>query len=150
MSGGKAGALYSLAHRKANALNALRAMAEELLSCLNENQEDEGLDNALSILEARGKKLKEIELLDQRMAFLADSGYTPEAAEARRVAAEGETIEALLRLIQGLDEQTSQRLYALQASLMESLKEVKDGQRSIQAYAPLPEEEEGRQVDTLR
>lgn len=145
------GAMYPLAHQKANELSAMKAISEEVVFRLVQlEDEEEQLAAVFPLLEARGIRMQAVDQLDKRMAFLEDSGYEPHADEARRIALEQGTMLALLRSIQALDAQGIKALEEAKERLTESMKEVRDGQRSIQAYAPLPEEEEGRQVDTLR
>lgn len=150
MKSGEQGALYYLAHQKANELSALKAISEEMVSKLSQGIEDEELDALAPLFQARAQGQEAIDLLDKRMGFLVDSGYEPEAAEAERVAMEQGTIRALLIGIQGLDERAMQALTQAQAELMENMKDVRDWQKSLQAYAPPQDPEEGLQVDTLR
>ena len=145
--------MYSLAHQKANELSAMKAISEEMVCGLakeDEGNEGEGFSGLPALLQARGERIAAIDQLDKRFAFLQDSGYEPQEAEAARIALEQGTIRALLKAIQALDAQTGQALNAQKESLAESMKEVRDWQKSLQAYAGPPEEEEGRQVDTLR
>lgn len=150
MKSAELGALYHLVHQKANELSALQAISQEMVSRLGEGVEDEQLDALAPLLQARAKGQAAIDLLDKRMAFLADSGYEPKAAEAERLAMEQGTIRALLINIQGLDTQAMQTLAQAQAELMENMKDVRDWQKSLQAYAQPQDPEEGIQVDTLR
>lgn len=145
--------MYSLAHQKANELSAMKAISEEMVCGLakeDEGNEGEGFSGLPALLQARGERIAAIDQLDKRFAFLQDSGYEPQEAEAARIALEQGTIRALLKAIQALDAQAGQALNAQKESLAESMKEVRDWQKSLQAYAGPPEEEEGRQVDTLR
>ena len=149
-SGGK-GTLYNLAHQKTNALSAIKSLSEEMVSRLaHAGENDEQFYGALSLLEARSKQMETVDQLDRRMDFLRDSGYVLQKGEAERIALERGTIFALIGSIQALDRQGIETLEKARERLMESMKEIKDGQRSLKAYTPLPEEEEGRQVDTLR
>lgn len=145
--------MYSLAHQKANELSAMKAISEEVVSRLakeNEGDEGEALSGLPALLQARRERMAAIDQLDTRFAFLQNSGYEPDKAEAVRIALEQGTIRALLKAIQALDAQACQALNAQKERLAESMKEVRDWQKSLQAYAGPPEEEEGRQVDTLR
>ena len=145
--------MYGLAHQKANELSAMKAISQEMVSRFakeDEGDEGRGLDGLPALLQARRERMAAIDQLDKRFAFLQDSGYEPQEAEAARIALEQGTIRALLKAIQALDAQAGQALNAQKESLAESMKEVRDWQKSLQAYAGPPEEEEGRQVDTLR
>ena len=145
--------MYSLAHQKANELSALKAISEEMVSRLakeDEGGEGESFSDLPALLQARRERMAAIDQLDKRFTFLQNSGYEPQKAEAARIALEQGTIRALLKAIQALDAQACQALNAQKERLAESMKEVRDWQKSLQAYAGPPEEEEGRQVDTLR
>ncbi|MEA5058855.1 MAG: hypothetical protein VB049_02285 [Candidatus Pelethousia sp.] len=143
--------MHSLAHQKANALSAMKTITEEVVSRLEKGGEDEAqFAGILQLLDKRSAYMEAVGQLDKRFAFLQDSGYEPQAEETRRISLEQDTIRALLTCIQTLDEQGIRTLEQARCRLMESIKEVKDGRKSIQAYAPVPEEEEGRRVDTLR
>ncbi|MEA4970113.1 MAG: hypothetical protein VB051_06200 [Candidatus Pelethousia sp.] len=147
------GAMYSLAHQKANELSAMKAISQEMVSRLakeDEGDEGGGLDGLPALLQARRERMAAIDQLDKRFAFLQDSGYEPQEEEAARIALEQGTIRALLKAIQALDAQAGEALNAQKDRLAESMKEVRDWQKGLQAYAGPPEEEEGRQVDTLR
>lgn len=146
--------MYSLAHQKANELSAMKAISQEMVSRLaKEDEGDEGsrgLDGLPALLQARRERMAVIDQLDKRFAFLQDSGYEPQETETARIALEQGTIRALLKAIQALDAQAGEALNAQKERLAESMKEVRDWQKGLQAYAGPPEEEEGRQVDTLR
>lgn len=147
--------MYSLAHQKANELSALKAISEEMVSRLakedegGEGGEGESFSGLPALLQARRERMAAIDQLDKRFTFLQNSGYEPQKAEAARIVLEQGTIRALLKAIQALDEKAGQALNAQKERLAESMKEVRDWQKSFQAYAGPPEEEEGRQVDTL-
>ena len=145
------GSMYNLAHQKANALSAMKSLSEEMSSRLAYALEnDEQFFDACPFLEVRSKQMEAVEQLDKRMNFLRDSGYELQKGEAKRMALEWNTIAALIKSIQVLDQQGVESIRKARERLMESMKEIKDEKRSLQAYAPLPEEEEGRRVDTLR
>ena len=141
--------MYSLVHQKANALAAMKMATEEMIKALPENPEDTDFQVLLDMMERRNEKIQAVNQLDRRIAFLQDSGYISSPEEEARIALEQSTIRALLEIICAQDESMMKALEEVQERLKESLKEVKDGQRSIQAYVP-SQEEEGRQVDTLR
>lgn len=148
---GELGALYSLAHQKANELSALKAISEEVVFRLEQGmEEDAQLDAVAPLLQERDKGMARVDQLDKRMAFLTASGYEPEAAEAGRLALEQGTIRALLLSIQALSERGVRMLSQARDSLAESMKDVRDIQKSLQAYTSQEDEEEPRQVDTLR
>ncbi len=148
---GRGGAVYKLIHDKTNAVNAIRELTETMVSKLESSgEDDEQLTAVLSIFEQRRSFMDEADRLDRQLKFLEDSGYAPDEAEQRRIALEEETIIALLKRIQTLDTRARELILAAQENLMNELKDVRDGQRSIMAYNPVQEEEEGQQVDTRR
>lgn len=150
MSASGQGAMYSLAHQKANELSAMKAISEEMVSRLaKESDTDEHLEGIAQLLQARSARMAAIDQLDKRMEFLIASGYEPEQAEAGRIALEQGTIRALLKAIQELNTEAINTLTEQKDRLGESMKEVRDWQKGLLAYAG-PEEEEGLQVDMLR
>ena len=143
--------MYKLIHDKTNAVNAIRELTETMVSKLESSgEDDEQLTAVLSIFEQRRSFMDEADRLDRQLKFLEDSGYAPDEAEQRRIALEEETIIALLKRIQTLDTRARELILAAQENLMNELKDVRDGQRSIMAYNPVQEEEAGQQVDTRR
>lgn len=146
------GAMYTLVHEKTNAINAIKQMTEALISTLEkiEKGDDEELEVALSVLQKRKPKMDEVDSLDRRIAFLEESGYTPDAEEQRRIELDKSTTGILLNTISRLDQTVAEKALAIRDNLMDAMKDIKDSQKSIQAYAGPLEEEEGRQVDTKR
>lgn len=142
--------MYKLIHDKTNAVNAIKEMTEAMVERLEHNGEDDAqMPAVLSLFEQRRSLMNDVDRLDRQLKFLEDSGYEPDAEEQRRIALEEGTIHALLKSIQAMDQHMERLILAARESLMNGLKDVKDGQRSIMAYNPL-EEEEGRQVDMRR
>ncbi len=144
------GALYNLVHQKVNALSAMKSLSEEMVSQLaNAGENDERFYGAVSLLEARGKQMDTVDQLDRRIYFLLHSGYVPQKGESERIALEDKTIQALIASIQVLDGQGVTSLEAAKKRLMNSMKEIKEGQRSTLAYATAPSEGEPHMVNTL-
>ena len=67
------GAMYSLAHQKANELSALKAISEEMVSKLakeDEGGEGESFSGLPALLQARRERMAAIDQLDKRFTFL--------------------------------------------------------------------------------
>jgi len=150
MSGAFRGAMYGLIHQKANLLAQIRIISRDLEAALARHTRGDEVAGLLEAVAKRGEKIRTLEQLTRQIAFLEDSGYQPDEDEAGRIAKEQGAIETLLKLNMEMDERLAVAIKAVQDGLMDSLREIREGQRSINAYFPMPEDEEGRQIDTLR
>lgn len=144
------GAMYRLVHDRTNAILSIREMTGELIQALTLREEgDDGqLQIALSVLEKRREAIGQVATLGKRIDFLAQSGYEPDGEEQALIEQEKPTVEALLQSIRELEDQAAGLMTAAQKELMDNLREIKDGQKSLQAYAGPQEGQEGSQLDT--
>ena len=146
------GAMYKLVHDRTNAILSIRQMTGELIEALKLSGEgDDGqLEIALSVLEKRRETIGQVAMLGKRIDFLAQSGYEPEEEERALIEREKPTVEALLQSIRELEDQAAAIMTAAQKELIANLREIKDGQKSLQAYAGPQDVQEGSQLDTRR
>jgi len=144
--------MYQLLHEKANLLNTIMHLSEDLVRDLTKAKESdsETLDGALRLLQARRGKMDEVDLLSRRIGFLQQSGYTPEPEEAQRIVLEESTITAILNNIQTLEQQGNELISSMRQELLDRMKDVRDGKKSITAYAAPMDEAEGAQLDMRR
>lgn len=143
------GYMQKLLHTKANALQAIYDITQQITDSMSTMDDLETYTRIIELLNARKEQMQEIDVLDKRITFLIESGYEVREDEGR-IQAERDVIRALLQKIQALDEANNQRIQEARETLMSTMREVKDGQKSIHAYAPATDEEEGQQLDMRR
>lgn len=143
--------MRKLIHTKANALQEIYDLTLELNERLPRIADMAEYESILSLLDARQAKMDEVNGMDKRMRFLEESGYTPPREGDREVIErERATVRALLEKIQALDIENTALILRYRDQISGELKDIKDGQKSINAYAMPPEEEEGQTFDTRK
>lgn len=143
--------MRKLLHAKANALQNICDLTEELCEKLQQVRDVEAAPMLQALLDARSARMAEVDQLDKRIRFLEDSGYTPPRADDRAfIEMELTTIRTLLEKIQAFDQGNMPIVETFRDELSASLKDLQDGRKSIVAYNPPPEDAEGITLDTLR
>lgn len=144
------GAMYSLTHKKTNLMGQIKIAYEKLDKSIGAYESEQDVDGIVAAVRTIGGKIQELEKLDKQIAFLTDSGYEPDGIEAAAVALENSTMKKIAELVLKLEEKMAEGMTGIQEQLMETLREIREGQKGITAYFPNAEEPEGRNFDALR
>lgn len=139
--------MYKLLHEKANAFQEIYTLTERLAQYLDRIAEEDTFSAVVELLSQRKAKMDEIDALNKRIRFLEESGYP--GRDQEREDAQRQLVIALLNQIQSLDEQNNAKLASARDLLVGEMKEVRDGQKSIQAYGTV-EGTKGQELDMLR